>query len=593
MSYSLGIDLGTTYTAVALCRNGGAAIVELGDSRASIPSALFLTPEREWLAGDQALRRGRTEPNRLAVHFKRRFGDSTAIMVGGSPVAADALTSRLLRVVIDKTTALEGEAPTRVAITHPANWGPFKLDLLRGAATQAGVVDPLLISEPAAAALHYAAQERVAPGTVIAVYDLGGGTFDATVLRKDADGFAVLGRPDGVERLGGIDFDEAIFSHVLDHVPGLRALDPELSESLAVLQRVRADCVAAKESLSSDTSATISVVAAGLSTDVRITRAEFATLIAPMIDDTVAAMDHAITGAGLSVEQIDRLVLVGGSSRVPAVSEALAAAFGRPISTDVHPKHAVAIGAALATVASTVPPAELTAAESTDGVRAADSPPTSMAAVREFGEQPARRSRVPLLIGGVLAIAAVAGLTAISLGGGGTKASPAPTAAAPASPTIAQTTVAPAAVEPAAVSTQPLAPVVSAAPASSAALSQVPEQCKKLAENPRFGCIVGFSLNNKTVLVTYVGGESASLTGEYHMHFFGNAVAPEDAGAPSPEAWRDWDRPNTFAAQLTDPIWANSDKLCVLPAGVDHVVDPGAGHCVTIPADIAEAIASA
>ena len=135
-------------------------------------------------------------------------------------------------------------------LTHPANWGPYKRDLLEKAAEIAGVAGVVLVTEPQAAAIAYAAQERVDEGSVVAVYDLGGGTFDAAVLRKEADGgFTMLGSPEGIERLGGIDVDAAVFAHVCSAAidDAYEELDPDDPQAIAAVARLREECTIAKE----------------------------------------------------------------------------------------------------------------------------------------------------------------------------------------------------------------------------------------------------------------------------------------------------------------------------------------------------------
>src|SRR5690349_5952757 len=180
------------------------------------------------LVGDAAERRGTREPARMAREFKRRLGDPVPVLVGGTPYSAHALTARVLSHVHETVTRhQEGVAPTSVVVTHPANWGPYKRELMMQAMTLADVPRVTLRSEPEAAALQYAAQERVRPGEIIAVYDLGGGTFDAAVLRKTETGFELLGEPAGIEQLGGVDFDEAVLAHVVDTLGEMtQQLDP-------------------------------------------------------------------------------------------------------------------------------------------------------------------------------------------------------------------------------------------------------------------------------------------------------------------------------------------------------------------------------
>src|SRR5262245_61219492 len=222
--YALGIDLGTTFTAAATWRNGHAEIVSLGSRGAAIPSVVLLREDETFLTGEGASRRGLTEPHRVAREFKRRLGDTTPILLGGVPYSAEALTARLLRSVVDEVTTREGGAPTAICISHPASWGPYKTDLLLQGVRLAGLDEPVsFTTEPEAAAIFYAQQQRIEPGTIVAVYDLGGGTFDAAVLRKTMVGFEILGRPEGIERLGGIDFDAAVFAHVVAALDGKAA----------------------------------------------------------------------------------------------------------------------------------------------------------------------------------------------------------------------------------------------------------------------------------------------------------------------------------------------------------------------------------
>ena len=131
MSYVLGIDIGTTFTAAAILRNGHAQVVTLGDQADTIPSVVLAREDATILIGEAALRRGVREPHRLGREFKRRFGQPEPLVLGGAPYSPEALTALLLRFVVDAVVAREGERPTRICLTHPANWGPFKVDLFQ------------------------------------------------------------------------------------------------------------------------------------------------------------------------------------------------------------------------------------------------------------------------------------------------------------------------------------------------------------------------------------------------------------------------------------------------------------------------------
>jgi actin-like ATPase involved in cell morphogenesis len=347
MTYTLGLDLGTTYTAAATCRDGRCEISPLGNRSAVVPSVVHLGADGTTLVGEAAQRRLTTEPLRVAREFKRRIGDPTPLLLGGSPIAAEALTARLAKAVVANVTEREGTPPARVTVTHPATWGPFKLDLLAQAMRMADLTGVGYLSEPEAAAWEYAASRSLTEGSTIAVYDLGGGTFDATILRADADGFALLGEPEGIERLGGIDIDQAVFAFVVAALDGaVEALDPDDPVAMSSLSRLRADCTEAKEALSSDHEAAVAVVLPTVHTEIRITRPELEALIRPVMGDTVAAMRRALQSAGVTADGLDAVLLVGGSSRIPLVGEVVGELLGRPVAVDAHPKHLVAMGAA-------------------------------------------------------------------------------------------------------------------------------------------------------------------------------------------------------------------------------------------------------
>ncbi|HEX6425969.1 MAG TPA: Hsp70 family protein [Acidimicrobiales bacterium] len=353
MSYFLGIDLGTTYTAAAVHDGSprrGPEVVTLGERGPTAPSVLHLQPDGSYVAGDAAERHAVTDPERIARQFKRRLGDPTPLLVGGNGVPAEVLTGHLLRWVVDTVVRSRGGAePAAIALTHPANWGPYKRDLLGKAAEMAGVAGVVHVTEPQAAAISYASHERVDEGAIVAVYDLGGGTFDAAVLRKEADGgFTVLGTPEGIERLGGIDVDAAVFARVTAAVAdAYEALDPDDPQALAAVSRLRIDCTQAKEGLSLDNEIQVPVLLPTIQTEVRVTRTELEDMIRPTLAETVTALERALRSASVAPAEVDHVLLVGGSSRIPLVAQLVSSGLGRPVAVDAHPKHAVALGAAI------------------------------------------------------------------------------------------------------------------------------------------------------------------------------------------------------------------------------------------------------
>ena len=349
VTYRMGVDLGTTYSSAAVARDGRVEMVPLGNRSAVIPSVVYVRPDGSFLAGEAAVSRLVTAPDRVAREFKRRVGDPTPIDLAGERVSAEALMAAMLPPIIEAVAAREGGPADRLALTHPANWSQAKVDGVVSALDRAALPEVMTVSEPEAAAIYYAANERIEDGQVVAVYDLGGGTFDTALLRRAGEGFELIGRPEGIDRLGGVDFDAALFSYVdrfLDGAVGRAdASDPATHAALAQL---RNDCVAAKEALSADTDVEIPVLLPSLRTEVRVTRGEFEDMIRPALSDSIGALRRAMRSAQVAPADVGVVLLVGGSSRIPLVAQLVGAELGRPVAIDAHPKHAIALGAAIA-----------------------------------------------------------------------------------------------------------------------------------------------------------------------------------------------------------------------------------------------------
>jgi actin-like ATPase involved in cell morphogenesis len=346
--YAVGIDIGTTYTAAAVWRDGRAEIAALGSHSAAIPSAVFLRPDGSFLTGEIASRRGLNEPGRVVREFKRRLGDTAPILVGGTPYSAAALTAKMLRSVLDAVIAREGGPPASICVTHPASWGPYKIDLMRQVVRLADIEQPVsFTTEPQAAAGFHAHRHRLEPGAVVAVYDLGGGIFDAAVLRKTSDGFGLIGEPEGIEGRGGNDVDDAVFAHVAGSIgDALERLDRNDPAVITAVACLRAECTQAKEALSTDTDAVIQVLLPTVSAEVRLTRSELEAVVRPLLKDSIEALRRTIRSAGYAPEALGSVLLLGGSSRMPIVAQMIGSELGRPVAVDADPKHAVALGAA-------------------------------------------------------------------------------------------------------------------------------------------------------------------------------------------------------------------------------------------------------
>lgn len=355
MSYWLGIDLGTTASAAAVVVDGRAEMVDLSHAANSTPSVVVRAEDGQLVVGEQAVRLSAARPTATARQFKRRFGDQTPLMLGEAPFSAAELMAVLFHHVVDAVATQRGELPEGIAVSHPANWGEYKRGLLHDTLHPVWSTSLQLLPEPEAAAIHYASQERVADDTVVAVYDLGGGTFDAAVLRKlgttndRIPRWEQLGRSGGIEHLGGIDFDEVVVGMVMERLD----VDPDEIDQddqimRAAVSQLRSSCREAKEHLSTATSATIVSFLPNATDEIRITRAEFEQLIRPKVRETAEVLADTIKTAFSDAGSVDKVLLVGGSSRIPLIGQVLTDIVGLPLMVDSHPKHAIALGAATA-----------------------------------------------------------------------------------------------------------------------------------------------------------------------------------------------------------------------------------------------------
>lgn len=589
MAYSLGIDLGTTYSAAAVARGDRLEIFQLGERAATIPSIVLLRADGEVLTGEAAERRALAEPTRTGREFKRRLGDPTPIILGGTPYGAEALLAHLLRAIVDRVKQQLGEPPSSVALCHPAAYSAYKLDLLQQAVRQADIGPVTLLPEPEAAALDYARQERVPSGSVIAIYDFGGGTFDATILRKTDTGFELLGQPEGLERLGGIDFDEALFRRALElATTGGAVIDQNDPATMAAIARLRDECRRAKEALSSDTDATIAIFLPGFQSEMRLTRAEFEDMVRPRIHETIAALGRATRSAGLEYGGIDRILLVGGSSRIPLVAEMVREETGRPVAVDAHPKHTMALGAAY--VAEAQREATASAASAVAGVAVATAavmpgetvaapvltepelePVPAAAAPPSDGVRARRTLPIGLALVGVVVVAAVAIGANMLGGGGGAGSSPsaAPSVAVVANPS-ASVPVSP---SPSALPTASPSPEPTATPAPTPTPTPAGRQAR----------IKEITVSGGRYVVDYdVFNFDPELPGR-HVHFFFDTVPPKEAGVPGSGPWILYAGPVPFTEYKVSDRPSGAKQMCILVARMDHSVIQDTGNCVDLP----------
>ncbi len=448
-SIVLGVDLGTTFTAAAVASQGRVEPIALGTRSISISSTVLVRADGGALVGEAAEARGAVEPERLAREFKRRFGDPVPLVLGGSPYGAERLTTMLLAEVLARCVERLGRTPDTVVVTHPAGFSSYRLELLQSAVEQAGVSAPILLPEPVAAAIEYAAEREVADGESIAVYDFGGGTFDAAVIQRQGDAYRIVGEPVGLDRLGGIDIDTALFELVNERLgrvlENFDSADPGVRQSLA---RLRGEVRRAKELLSDDVDVVVPIGIAGLPAAVTLTRRDVDHVVEPRLNETVGLLEKSVRSAGLSMDDLSRILLVGGTTRMPIVRSTIARLTQRPITADVDPELAVALGAArsrLPRPPTSPPPPVLPPAHRSpiEGALPFVVPPAAAA--------PPRISRRGLLVtaAGATTALAAGGVFALTRGGGSSTSPPVTTAASsPIATDVVATTPTPSASSP-------------------------------------------------------------------------------------------------------------------------------------------------
>ena len=608
-----GIDLGTTFTAAAVSRGGRPEMVTLGSRSTAIPSAVLVRDDGSILTGEVARRRGMEDPSRLAVQFKRRVGDPAPLRLGGSPVGAHVLLGKLLRWVVEHIEDREGERLHTVAVTHPANWGAYKQEYLSQAIAWAEIERAITLTEPEAAAIHYSSTERVEPGTLVAVYDLGGGTFDAAVLRKTDDGFEIAGEPQGVEQLGGIDFDETLFQQVMaelgDEAERLDPDDPAVANGLHML---RSAVTEAKIDLSTDTQTSVPVALPGLHRSVRITREEFETAIRPAINDTVQALERALRVAGVEAADLSRVLLVGGSSRIPLVAQTVTEALGRPVAIDADPKHAIALGAAISAagglesaggiVPNTIPtpapsaPSEVpepTAEEAPAPTPEPEEPTTLRVAGREVS--PA------VLAGGALAIVAAIVLAVVVMSGGGTDTTTTTAVAGSGTTAAGTTSDGTTIVAPTSTAVTTSAPGTTAESGTGIILAEVSEPEQAVIDpdpcSARCATIDSILIGGSSLEIAWTAaGFTPDVTG-FHAHFYWGdqpAAASGTNAGDFGESVGNWeltdDQPfvsGGFMRPSNRPLGV--DTVCVTVADSSHgVVDPAVEDCAPLPDLVSE-----
>lgn len=371
MSKVLGIDLGTTNSAMAVYTNGEAAIIANKEGKNTTPSIVAFTDKGEVLVGESAKRQAVTNPEKTIYSIKRIMGlmceeskaeeakerlpyhiidrnGACAIEVAGKTYTPQEISAKVLMKMKEDAEAYLGETVTDAVITVPAYFNDAQRKATKEAGTIAGLNVLRIINEPTSAALAYGLDKK--ESEQIVVYDLGGGTFDVTAL-ETGDGVVEVMATGGDAFLGGDDFDNKIIDFVANEFKNDTGID--IKADVMALQRVKDAAEAAKKELSSSTETEINLpfITADASGPkhlvTKITRAKFESLIGDLVSSTIKTVENVLKDAGLSKSDINEIVMVGGSTRVPLVQEEMKKFFGKELNKSVNPDEVVALGAAI------------------------------------------------------------------------------------------------------------------------------------------------------------------------------------------------------------------------------------------------------
>ena len=347
MSKIIGIDLGTTYSAVAVLEGGEAKIIPNPEGNRTTPSVVAFKGD-EIQVGEVAKRQAITNPNTV-ISIKRHMGTDYKVEVNGKKYSPQEISAMILQNLKATAESYLGEKVTKAVITVPAYFNDAQRQATKDAGKIAGLEVERIINEPTAAALAYGLDKTDIDQKVL-VFDLGGGTFDVSILELGDGVFEVLATS-GDNLLGGDDFDQAIIDYLVEEFKKEQGID--LSQDKMAMQRLKDAAEKAKKDLSGVTSTQISLpfISAGANGPVHLentlTRAKFDELTRHLVEKTLVPTRQALKDAGLTPSDIDQVILVGGSTRIPAVQEAIKKEMGKEPHKGVNPDEVVAMGAAI------------------------------------------------------------------------------------------------------------------------------------------------------------------------------------------------------------------------------------------------------
>ena len=343
MSKTIGIDLGTTNSCVAVYEGGEAKVIVNAEGERTTPSVVAFK-NGEINVGGTAKRQAVVNPDTISS-IKRKMGTSEKVKANGREYTPEEISAMILGDLKKTAEAYLGEEVKKAVITVPAYFNDSQRQATKNAGKIAGLEVERIINEPTAAALAYGLDKQDESQTIL-VYDLGGGTFDVSILEL-GDGVFEVKSTSGNNKLGGDDFDKRIIDYVVEDIK--KEHDIDLKDDKMAMQRIKDEAEKAKKTLSSATKATISLpfIAQGVSYETELTRAKFEELIDDLVESTLEPVRKALKDANLKASEIDKVLLVGGSTRIPKVQDLVKKELGKEPSKGVNPDEVVAMGAAI------------------------------------------------------------------------------------------------------------------------------------------------------------------------------------------------------------------------------------------------------
>lgn len=348
MSKVIGIDLGTTNSCVAVMEGGEAVVIPNAEGNRTTPSVVGFKKDGERIVGETAKRQSITNPERTIISIKRHMGTDYKEKIDDKQYTPQEISAMILQKLKTDAEAYLGSEVTQAVITVPAYFNDSQRQATKDAGKIAGLEVLRIVNEPTAAALAYGMDKE--DDHTILVYDLGGGTFDVSVLEV-GDGFFEVKATSGDNRLGGDDFDQKIIDYLIAEFKKEQGVD--LGKDKAAVQRLKDAAEKAKKELSSVVTTTVSLpfitVVDGVPQhlEINLSRAKFEEMASDLIERTLGPTRQALKDAGLSTSEIGKVVLVGGSTRIPAVQEAIKKITGQDPHKGVNPDEVVALGAAV------------------------------------------------------------------------------------------------------------------------------------------------------------------------------------------------------------------------------------------------------